>query len=316
MPNKNTFSIKPIKELIEKHIKIIKDLNPNAIIIDPFANSNKLANITNDLDTTYDTDFHLDAIDFLKTFDDESVDMVLFDSPYSPRQVSECYKNLGMTVDHKTTQSSYWSNLKKEISRITKKNGIVITFAWNSGGIGKSYGFEIKEILLVAHGGWHNDTICTVEEKRRNQRLNITSEIEIKEKISNLANKLIEYLYMSKDFKEELKKLEIKRLQSDSLYKDYIHHEKDIDCMDLGSSILYRIKINSLGTIDVELQNSKIESIQIIYKEIANFKIFKYALFFNPKPITNINQVIIANPKEKLKEFTQFCNEVKNRYKE
>lgn len=155
-----------------------------------------------------------------------------------------------------------------------------------------------------------------IEEKRRNQRLNITSETEIKEKISNLANKLIEYLYMSKDFKEELKKLEIKRLQSDSLYKDYIHHEKDIDCMDLGSSILYRIKINSLGTIDVELQNSKIESIQIIYKEIANFKIFKYALFFNPKPITNINQVIIANPKEKLKEFTQFCNEVKNRYKE
>ena len=165
MPNKNTFSIKPIKELIEKHINIIKELNPNAIIIDPFANSNKLANITNDLDTTYDTDFHLDAIDFLKTFDDESVDMVLFDSPYSPRQVSECYKNLGMTVDHKTTQSSYWSNLKKEISRITKKDGIVITFAWNSGGIGKSYGFKIKEILLVAHGGWHNDTICTVEKR-------------------------------------------------------------------------------------------------------------------------------------------------------
>ena len=165
MPNKNTFSIKPIKEFIENHISIIKDLNPNAIIIDPFANSNKLANITNDLDTTYNTDFHLDAIDFLKTFDNESVDMVLFDSPYSPRQVSECYKNLGMTVDHKTTQSSYWSNLKKEISRITKKDGIVITFALNSGGIGKSYGFKIKEILLVAHGGWHNDTICTVEKK-------------------------------------------------------------------------------------------------------------------------------------------------------
>ena len=71
MPNKNTFSIKPIKELIESHINIIKDLNPKAIIIDPFANSNKLANITNDLDETYDTDFHLDAIDFLKTFDDE-----------------------------------------------------------------------------------------------------------------------------------------------------------------------------------------------------------------------------------------------------
>lgn len=42
---------------------------------------------------------------------------------------------------------------------------IVISFGWNSGGIGKKYGFEIAEILMVAHGGWHNDTICTVEMK-------------------------------------------------------------------------------------------------------------------------------------------------------
>ena len=41
----------------------------------------------------------------------------------------------------------------------------MITFGWNSGGIGKKYGFEIKKILLVAHGGWHNDTICTLEIK-------------------------------------------------------------------------------------------------------------------------------------------------------
>lgn len=32
-------------------------------------------------------------------------------------------------------------------------------------GIGKTLGFNIEEILLVAHGGWHNDTICTVERK-------------------------------------------------------------------------------------------------------------------------------------------------------
>lgn len=41
----------------------------------------------------------------------------------------------------------------------------VITFGWNSGGIGKTNGFEIEQILLVPHGGWHNDTICTVERK-------------------------------------------------------------------------------------------------------------------------------------------------------
>lgn len=158
MPDKNTFDIKPIKELIEKYI-------PNGTIIDPFANKNKIATITNDLDTQYDTDYHLDALDFLKLYDDKSVDMVLYDPPYSPRQVSECYKKLGHTVNMQTTQASYWSNQKKEISRIVNRNGIVITCGWNSGGIGKKYGFEIVEILLVPHGGWHNDTIVVVERK-------------------------------------------------------------------------------------------------------------------------------------------------------
>ena len=48
MPNSNTFSIKPIRELIERYL--------SGTIIDPFANQNKLATITNDLDPQYDTD--------------------------------------------------------------------------------------------------------------------------------------------------------------------------------------------------------------------------------------------------------------------
>lgn len=61
------------------------------------------------------------------------------------------------------------NEINKDISEIEKfldymkKGGAVITFGWNSGGIGKSNGFEISEILMVAHGGWHNDTICTVD---------------------------------------------------------------------------------------------------------------------------------------------------------
>lgn len=157
MPNSNTFTIKPIKELIKKHI--------NGLSIDPFANNNKLARITNDIDPEHETDFNLDALDFLKTFTVSSINTVLFDPPYSPRQVSEVYRKLDKTVNMKTTQSIFWSNLKKEISRIICSDGVVITCGWNSGGIGKSYGFEIVEILLVPHGGWHNDTIVTVERK-------------------------------------------------------------------------------------------------------------------------------------------------------
>lgn len=108
MPNKHTFDIKPIRELIERYLV-------DGVVIDPFANKNRIAGITNDLDPRFDTDYNLDALDFLKLFDDDSVDMVLYDPPYSPRQVSECYRSLDMAVNMQTTQSSYWGNQKKKL---------------------------------------------------------------------------------------------------------------------------------------------------------------------------------------------------------
>lgn len=161
MPNKNTFSIKPIRELINRHIKQKK------IVIDPFANNSKIATITNDLNPEYDTNYHLDALEFLKMFDDESIDCVLYDPPYSLRQVSECYKGIGIDVTKETTQSSWRAKHLDEISRILKPEGKAICFGWNSAGVGKNRGFNLIEILMVAHGGSKNDTICTVETKQR-----------------------------------------------------------------------------------------------------------------------------------------------------
>lgn len=159
MPNSNTFDIKCINKLIHKYLK------PGMKSIDPFANKSRLAKITNDLNPEMKADYSLDAVDFLKMFEDKSVDFVFYDPPYSLRQVSECYKNVGIPVTMETTQSSWRTKHINEISRITKANGIVISFGWNSSGVGKKRGFEIIEILLVAHGGSHNDTICTVERK-------------------------------------------------------------------------------------------------------------------------------------------------------
>jgi DNA modification methylase len=140
-------------------------IKPDMFSIDPFANESKIAKVTNDLNPEYDTDYHLDALDFLQTFERESVDLVLYDPPYSLRQVSECYKSVGIEVTMETTQSSWRSKHINEISRIVKPNGLVISFGWNSSGVGVKLGFELVEILLVAHGGSHNDTIVTVERK-------------------------------------------------------------------------------------------------------------------------------------------------------
>lgn len=159
MPNKNTFEIKPIHDLI------MKEIASGGVWIDPFANRNRIAKITNDLNTKYDTDYHLDALEFLKLFDDNSIDGILYDPPYSPNQVKTCYEGVGYAVSQEETSAAFWSRHKQEISRIVKDGGKVLTFGWNSGGIGTKYGFQIKHILLVPHGGWHNDTICTVEIK-------------------------------------------------------------------------------------------------------------------------------------------------------
>ena len=205
MPNKNTFEIKPIHDLIVDEIT-------GGIWIDPFANRNKLASITNDLSTEFDTDYHLDALDFLKMFDTDSVDGVLYDPPYSPRQVSECYNNVGYNVTWDTTKASFWGNHKREISRIVKIGGKVITFGWNSGGIGYKYGFEIQKVLLVPHGGWHNDTICTVEIKTHEGEISTVKDSEKmgahkSEKATDTDKKLISLLQQLPenywDFKED-----------------------------------------------------------------------------------------------------------------
>jgi hypothetical protein len=159
MPSKNTFQIPSVNRFIHRYY------NKSIYSIDPFSNSSSLATVKNDLDGNYSCDYNMDALDFLKMFDSNSVDLVFFDPPYSPRQVSECYKMLGKTVTIKDTMSSFWSELKNEISRIVKPNGIVLSFSWNSNGIGKNRGFEILEVLNVAHGGQHNDTICVAERK-------------------------------------------------------------------------------------------------------------------------------------------------------
>jgi len=142
MPNKRTFQIKPIKELIYNH----RQENSIHEWIDPFT-----------------FPYRKDALDYLDDFDDKTIHGLLFDPPYSPRQLKECYDSRGETLTD--TKSSVWAKWKDTIARKIKPGGICISFGWNTNGLGKNRGFEIIEILLVAHGGNHNDTIVTVERK-------------------------------------------------------------------------------------------------------------------------------------------------------
>lgn len=158
MPNKNTFSIKPIGKLVYKYLY--------GKSIDPFANASKVAEITNDMNSIYKTDYCMEADKFLEIFEKDSIDSLLFDPPYSLRQVKECYEGTGRGFFQEHSQNAIrWTKEKNIIKDIVRCGGHVISCGWNSHGIGIKRGFKIVEILLVSHGSAHNDTIVTVERK-------------------------------------------------------------------------------------------------------------------------------------------------------
>lgn len=161
MPNKNTFTIKPIKEIVEHYV------SQSEVIIDPFANSCSYGTITNDLNPEFDTTYHLDALEFLKTIPSESADLVLYDPPYSITQAGEHYRSYGKEkLKISVTNMKYWASVKDNIARILKPSGYVISCGWNTNGLGKGRGFEMEKILIVSHGGSKNDTLVTVERKK------------------------------------------------------------------------------------------------------------------------------------------------------
>lgn len=136
------------------------------MIVDPFANECKYGTITNDLNPEFNTDYHLEALEFLKMLPDESADLVLYDPPYSITQASVLYKEYGKDkLEVNVANMKYWKLCKDNIARILKPHGRVICCGWNTNGLGKNRGFEMTAILDVVHGGSKNDTLVTLEYK-------------------------------------------------------------------------------------------------------------------------------------------------------
>ena len=157
MPNRWTYRIQPIAELLDKEIE--------GFTVDAFAGMSELADMRNDLNPESPSQSHKDSLEFLKSIEDETADTILFDPPYSPRQLTECYKGFGRKATQQDTQQRTWSQWADEYARITKLGGKAISFGWSSGGLGMNRGFTIEKIMLVPHGSGHNDTIVVVERK-------------------------------------------------------------------------------------------------------------------------------------------------------
>lgn len=165
MPSADTFSVKPIGDFVQRY------LAQSTVSVDPFARNKTWATHTNDLNPETTAQRHLDAEVFLRQLLQEGArpDLIILDPPYSPRQISECYKGVGLEVGMKETQSALlYKRVRDAADELLAPDGVVLSFGWSSNGMGKGRGYEITEILLCAHGGAHNDTICMAEQKKGN----------------------------------------------------------------------------------------------------------------------------------------------------
>ena len=162
MPSGETFSVRPIGDLVRRY------LATSTVSVDPFARDNRWATHTNDLDIATAAEHHMDAEAFCRMLQERGVraDLAIFDPPYSPRQVSECYSSIGRSADKSDTQTArLYKRVRDALDPLIAPGGVVLSFGWNSAGMGRTRGYLLEEVLLVNHGGAHNDTICIAERK-------------------------------------------------------------------------------------------------------------------------------------------------------
>lgn len=162
MPDSDTFNIPPIEMFVKKYLMKSK------CSIDPFARNKRWATHTNDLNPKTAAEYHLEAEEYLKMIGFQGViaDLFIFDPPYSPRQLKECYDDIGRKMQMEDGQTARLRSVwKRAAIPLLSTSAIALSFGWNSVGFGKSLGFEIEEIMLVCHGADHNDTICVAERR-------------------------------------------------------------------------------------------------------------------------------------------------------
>lgn len=111
-----------------------------------------------DLNEDVPADYHMDAYEFVLMAKEKGwkYDTVIFDPPYNLRKSREKY--LGVFT-------SELRKIKTILPSIINPGGVVLSYGYDSVGMGKTRGFKLEKVCMVCHGGDHNDTICIVERK-------------------------------------------------------------------------------------------------------------------------------------------------------
>jgi hypothetical protein len=110
--------------------------------------------VRNDLNPDRDADTHYDVAEIADHFPACSFETVIFDPPFDEKQAETKYDGLhAMDV----------CAALEQFNELVAPGGHVISFGWNSWGMGSFSAFERIETTLLQRGPIHRDVIVTVD---------------------------------------------------------------------------------------------------------------------------------------------------------
>jgi len=152
-PRKWTFEQPKLRKWTENNCK--------GKVLNLFAGKTKLEvnEFRVDLSGEFNPDIVCNAFDFIEETN-MKFDTVILDPPYNVRKSREKYN--GKYIGKLT-------KIKNILKRVLNPGARVISFGYDSVGMSNSRGFKKIGICLVCHNGDHNDTICLIEELKKEE---------------------------------------------------------------------------------------------------------------------------------------------------
>lgn len=107
-----------------------------------------------DIDESTQPDFVSDAFDFVRSWRGAQFNTIILDPPYNLRKAREKYQERYI---------GSFQKIKEQVQYILNPGGRIITLGYDTVGMSRRRGFEKEAVIIVCHGGDHNDTLCVVE---------------------------------------------------------------------------------------------------------------------------------------------------------
>ena len=171
------FENKHIRKIIDRAINRLNiAMQQMPLICDPFARDSYLKEnpniITNDLNPDFECDYNMECNDFaemlMDTFLNTSfeIDLLVFDPPYSLRQLKDHYDAIGKNLELWQTQNQ-WGRAKNAYAELMPVGSYAICLGWHSHGMGRKRGFDKVAVHYFEQAGHFDryDLCVTVEQK-------------------------------------------------------------------------------------------------------------------------------------------------------